>query len=771
MDTSNNTSNNSVEQKLTDIIAWCDRIDFQIRELRNSVNATLAEVAYNNVAYNNSILPPIAESEPEPEPESVQQPEEKIIPPQPKEEVTPPPIIQPPKYTKHTPPPPQKASEDEERTFGVKWMAVIGILIAVIGLSLLIKYLIEKDLLGPVAIVSLGYITSLAMVGFSLKVAETRKVLKDTLMIGGTTLGWMITWLAYGHYDMFPSAVTVAITLAISTGLMAFAYTHDNKVMFNFALVGFIFSPLVSGYSVKQHEIFWMSFTLAYNIALLFLYKTKQWASAYSIAFFITIIMEIFICDYGRPFSGGYGSASENVHIMYYTAIAAAIYAGSVILYNHLKEKTGSISLHVAFIVIDIAFLAIITYCEFHRDHNTTSIAYLLHTAALGLTAYQFHRIRHDEKPLYKTPFTLACIMFNVAFLLHDFPTPTNHWLPILLSIDTVLMAILYRRSGDELYKSVGTICMWLNFIILYIYTPFFGESIADNFSLNFNIDLAGQLMFVTILIYLYRTEFIKQTFGFAFMIMLCLMLSVALSNYRYWYLIRHNYSDEVLLCVTHLCITIMSLLGCSIIMANLPKRFEWLKNFRTLGMYGLLVSVFYFCISGIYVLDSMRDHIASLPASYHGWRYASLGMTFLATFFIIRNRKENLFNNFDKLSDIVAAAAIIWLVAAEINNLFHLYDLEVRKYRMFVTLWFTVSSVALFALGLKFKLKHLRIFGFVMIGITILKLFFIDIWKTELIVKAIVFVAIGLLFLLISYIYSKYFKDKNDSTHNITNT
>ncbi|MBO7461233.1 MAG: DUF2339 domain-containing protein [Bacteroidales bacterium] len=769
MDTSNSTSNNPVEQKLTDIIAWCDRIDFQIRELRNSVNATLAEVAYNNVAYNNSFLPPIAESEPEP----AKQPEEEIIPPQPKEEViqpqskeevTPPPIIQPPKYTKPTPspPPPQKATEDEERTFGVKWMAVIGILIAVIGLSLLIKYLIENDLLGPVAIVSLGYITSLTLVGFSLKVAETRKVLKDTLMIGGTTLGWMITWLAYGHYDMFPSAVTVAITLAISTGLMAFAYTHDNKIMFHFALVGFIFSPLVSGYSIKQHDIFWMSFTLAYNLALLYLYKTKQWSSAYVISFFITIILEVFVCDYGK-------SVSETVHVAYYTAIAAALYAGAIMLYNHLKEKFESVSL--AFIVLDIVFLLIVTYCEFHRNHNTTSIAYLLFAAALGFTAYMFHRFKSEEKPLYKTPFTLACIIFNIAFLLHEFPSPLNHWIPFLLSIDIILMAILYRRSGDEVYKSIGTICMWLNFIILYIFTPFFGESIKDNFTMIFNIDLAGQLMFVTILIYLYRTEFIKQTFGFAFMIMLCLMLSVALSNYRYWYFIRHNYSDEVLQCVTHLCITIMSLLGCSIIMANLPKRFEWLKNFRTLGMYGLLVSVFYFCISGIYVLDSMRDHIASLPASYHGWRYASLGMTFLATFFIIRNRNENLFNNFDKLSDIVAAAAIIWLVAAEINNMFHLYDLEVRKYRMFVTLWFTISSVALFALGLKFKLKHLRIFGFVMIGITILKLFFIDIWKTELIVKAIVFVAIGLLFLLISYIYSKYFKDKNDSTHNITNT
>lgn len=208
-----------------------------------------------------------------------------------------------------------------------------------------------------------------------------------------------------------------------------------------------------------------------------------------------------------------------------------------------------------------------------------------------------------------------------------------------------------------------------------------------------------------------------------------------------------------------------MGLLGVSIIMANLPKRIEWLKNFKILGQFGLLVSVFYFCISGIYVLDSLRDHIASLPASYHGWRYASLALTAVAISFIIRNRNASLCRHFDKLSDIVAAAAIIWLVAAEINNTFHLYDIEVKRYRMFVTLWFTVSSVVLFVLGLKYKLKHLRIFGFIMTGLTVLKLFFIDIWKTELIVKAIVFVAIGLLFLLISYIYSKYFKDKDEES------
>lgn len=795
MENTTGTPQTPVEQKLTAIVAWCDRIDLQIREIRNTVNAALADAAQINTPQpiapppyvaptqpqpqeeNVGLLPPIAVTEINPQQEKQEEiteeviteeksteeviteekiteekiseeviNEEKITEEVIKEET---PVTPTPKYTKHTTPEPKATSEDDERTIGVKWMAVIGILIAVIGLSLFIKYLIEKDLIGPVAIVSFGYVTSLAMVGTSLKVSETRKVLKDTLLIGGTTLGWMITWLAYGHYELFPSGLTVAITLMISLGLMAFAYANENKLMFHFALLGFIFSPMVSGYSIKRHDTFWMTFTVAYNVALLFLYKYKKWVSAYGMSFFITLILEVFISFFGES----YGNP---VYVGYFAAVAAVFYAGVVVLYDRLNENSS------ALIVIDIVFFALLTFFEFF-ERNSTSNTYMILAAALGFTAYMFRHFKRDAKPLYNTPFALACIFFNIAFLLHRFPSPLNHWLPFMLSIDIILMAILYRNSGNESFKSLGMALVWLNFIVLYVYTPFFGERIAENFTLVFNIDLIGQLSFITILFYLYKIGFMQQSVGTAFLIMLCLMATVGLSNYKYWYLIRHNYDEEVLQCVTHLCITIMGLLGISIIMANLPKRIEWLKNFKILGQYGLLVSVFYFCISGIYVLDSLRDHIASLPASYHGWRYASLALTAVAIFFIIRNRNASLCRHFDKLSDIVAAAAIIWLVAAEINNTFHLYDLQVKRYRMFVTLWFTVSSVVLFVLGLKYKLKHLRIFGFIMTGVTILKLFFIDIWETELIVKAVVFVAIGLLFLLISYIYSKYFKDKEE--------
>ena len=138
MENTNGTPQTPIEQKLESIVAWCDRIDFQIREIRSTVNAALADIAHNNIP--QPIVPPpyIAPTQQENITEETIEKEEI------KEEVAAP-VIQPPAYTKNVT---QESStpEDDERKFGVKWMAVIGILIAVIGVSLFINYLLEHDM-------------------------------------------------------------------------------------------------------------------------------------------------------------------------------------------------------------------------------------------------------------------------------------------------------------------------------------------------------------------------------------------------------------------------------------------------------------------------------------------------------------------------------------------------------------------------------------------------------------------------------------------------
>jgi len=54
-------------------------------------------------------------------------------------------------------------------------------------------------------------------------------------------------------------------------------------------------------------------------------------------------------------------------------------------------------------------------------------------------------------------------------------------------------------------------------------------------------------------------------------------------------------------------------------------------------------------------------------------------------------------------------------------------------------------------------KKKHLRLGAIVLFGVTLLKLFFYDISHLNTIAKTIVFVSLGVLLLVISFLYNKF--------------
>jgi len=60
---------------------------------------------------------------------------------------------------------------------------------------------------------------------------------------------------------------------------------------------------------------------------------------------------------------------------------------------------------------------------------------------------------------------------------------------------------------------------------------------------------------------------------------------------------------------------------------------------------------------------------------------------------------------------------------------------------------------------GIWKRKKHLRIFAIVLFSGTLVKLFFYDLTNLETIPKTIVFLIIGSLLLIVSYLYNKYTK------------
>ncbi|RZL57792.1 MAG: DUF2339 domain-containing protein, partial [Pedobacter sp.] len=77
--------------------------------------------------------------------------------------------------------------------------------------------------------------------------------------------------------------------------------------------------------------------------------------------------------------------------------------------------------------------------------------------------------------------------------------------------------------------------------------------------------------------------------------------------------------------------------------------------------------------------------------------------------------------------------------------------------YKLGLSILWGIYSLFLISMGLAKNKKHLRIGAMVLFGITLIKLFIYDIAYLSTISKTIVFVSLGILLLIISFLYNKY--------------
>ena len=105
---------------------------------------------------------------------------------------------------------------------------------------------------------------------------------------------------------------------------------------------------------------------------------------------------------------------------------------------------------------------------------------------------------------------------------------------------------------------------------------------------------------------------------------------------------------------------------------------------------------------------------------------------------------------------EIVMHISIIWISSSELLNWMDLSGSE-QSYKLGLSILWGLYALLLIALGIWKKKKHLRIGAIILFSFTLIKLFFYDISSLNTISKTIVFVSLGVLLLIISFLYNKY--------------
>ena len=105
--------------------------------------------------------------------------------------------------------------------------------------------------------------------------------------------------------------------------------------------------------------------------------------------------------------------------------------------------------------------------------------------------------------------------------------------------------------------------------------------------------------------------------------------------------------------------------------------------------------------------------------------------------------------------------ATLLWVTIVR----FFLWQIEIEEFSAGFSLSLSIAGFVQMGLGMRFHQKVLRMISLATFGIVLFKLVFIDLWAMPTIGKIIVFIILGLILLVLSFLYQK-LKDvlfKND--------
>ena len=198
-------------------------------------------------------------------------------------------------------------------------------------------------------------------------------------------------------------------------------------------------------------------------------------------------------------------------------------------------------------------------------------------------------------------------------------------------------------------------------------------------------------------------------------------------------------------------------------------------KELGAINLLFIALSLIVFLIPGLYFLSELRDSYLEQPLSQYyqrgafniGIRYVSLGfvvLSLVASYLYIRNYFKQ--KEYKIAFDFLLHTAVLWILSSELIHWMNMAE-STQSYKLGLSILWGVYSLFLIAVGIWRKNKPLRIGAIVLFGVTLLKLFLYDISHLNTISKTVVFVSLGILLLVISFLYNKYKHIISDESEN----
>ena len=670
---------------------------------------------------------------------------------------------------------------DVEKFIGENLINKIGIGVTIIGVGIGAKYAIDNQLIGPVMRIICGYLIGLGLLGFAIVLKAKYKNFSATLLSGALSILYFITFFAYDFYALMPQILAFAVMVLITAGSIYSAINYNRQVIAHVGLVGAYAVPFLLS-NDPGNALVLFSYMSIINIAILVISIKRYWKPLFYSSLGFTWLI------FYSWFETSFEPDTHFLLAIVFAVLFFVIFYLTFLAYKLVKSEE--------FEREDILLLVVNSFVFYGLGYailseNDTAVDYLgLFTVLNALLHFVVALLIKSKKLTDPNLFKLIAGL-SLVFITLSIPIQLDGNWVTLLWIGEAVVLFWVGRSKTSFYEKMAYPLIVISFFSLLMdwnssynnYDPELPELfISPVFNVYFLSSLLYMVSFSFIIWLSVSDKFQKPTLrGVTHIISVLIPFIFVVVAYG-------TFSTEIGSYWSQLYLDSKDLIGGEWMFDEDLRRFKivWLINYSLLfftilnllniyifrnnriGGFGFIVgilTVFIFLTSGLFELSKLRESYLSQEfANYFSrdffhivTRYFSIVFVILLLYSCYQILVEEIIKEkVKKHFDIFFHMTMVWILSSELINWLDILG-ATQSDKLGLSLLWGLYSIFLIGRGIQLKRKHLRIGAISLFGITFIKLFFYDISNMDTLTKTFVFIGLGVLMLVASFLYNKY--------------
>jgi uncharacterized membrane protein len=659
-----------------------------------------------------------------------------------------------------------KNNPDLEKFIGENLVSKIGIAILVLAIGFFVKYAIDKNWIGPVGRVATGIICGGILVALAHKMRNSYRSFSSILAGGGLAVFYFTITLAFQQFDLFSQTTAFIIMIVITVFAVVLSLLYNKQELAIIALVGGFAAPFLVSTGNGNYKVLF-GYLIILNSGLLIIAYKKGWRLLNVLSFIFTVFIFgtwLLYLRFDEP------SLSFKNGFLFATIFYLLFFAINIA--HNVKEKKKFMASDFGILLASTSlYFAAGIYCLLKMDAAEYKglFSALMGIFNLAVSYFLFRKQKVDNNILY------LLIGITLTFISITAPLQLNgNYITVFWASEAVLLYWLFTKSKISLIQYSAMIVWVLMLVSLMmdwsqVYT-YYTDAIAIIFNKVFVTSLFAAI--ATYLLFIIRNKedeavtkltagFIpgKQVFRLSAIIILFLTGLLEI-NYQFtYYYAGSNINVLYLLFYTFVFIHIVTAITQKIPQLQLKWQVVAALFAAIIFLYLLTVQQTFFIQKQMLELRKYNGHFLA------HWATALFnGLALYQLVQLLRRNKLSLKNSFNSLVWVIAAAMVIYL-SIELhllsNTVFYAADNPLHNIqRIYIKtglpiLWGVCSFVFMW-LGMHFKYRTLRIISLSLFSLTLLKLFIFDIRNIPAAGKIAAFFSLGVLLLVVSFMYQR---------------